>query len=73
MNRRDARRLAGALRDELWSRSSEALLARPADRGGISVGLNPPDEIEDEELEDLVWRALQRAGLADPAPDPATE
>jgi hypothetical protein len=27
MNRREARRLAGALRDELWSRSSEGLRA----------------------------------------------
>jgi len=31
----------------------------------MNVGLNPPDEIEDEELADLVWRAMCKAGLAD--------
>ena len=30
----------------------------------MKVGLNPPDEVEDEELTELVWRALQQAGLA---------
>jgi hypothetical protein len=65
MNRREARRLATALRDELWSSSSEGLLERLADRGGIRAGLNPPDETEDEEFEEAVWRALERAGLAD--------
>ncbi len=31
----------------------------------MNVGLNPPDEVEDEELTELVWRALKHAGLAD--------
>jgi hypothetical protein len=65
MNRRDARRLSLALRDELWSQSSDELLARLADRGGIRAGLNPPDGSDDVELEEAVWRALRRAGLAD--------
>jgi len=65
MNRRDARLLALALRDELWSQSSEELLARLADRGGIRAGLNPPDDSDDVELEEAVWRALQHAGLAE--------
>ena len=67
MDRDDAHRLAHALRDQLWSAASPELLARLADRGGLSAGLNPPDELEDEELTELVWRALQRSGLADEA------
>jgi len=62
VEREDARRLANALRDQLWSSASDELLQRLADRGGLSAGLNPPDEIEDEELVDLVWRALQAVG-----------
>lgn len=65
MNHEDARRLARALRDELWSRASDDLLDRLADRGGMKIGLNPPDDIEDEELVDVVWRAIGNAGLAD--------
>jgi hypothetical protein len=65
MNRGDARRLAWALREELWCQPSEDLLARLADRGGLRLGLNPPDAVADEELEQVVWQALQRAGLAD--------
>ena len=65
MNRDDARRLALALREELWSQASDELLARLADRGGIRAGLNPPDETEDEELEAAVWRAMQRCRLAE--------
>jgi len=65
VNHADARRLANALRDELWSRASDDLLARLKDRGGMNVGLNPPDDLEDEELVDLVWRAVCKAGLAD--------
>ncbi len=57
--------MAQALRDELWSTASDELLARLADRGGMKAGLNPPDEIEDEELLDVVWRAVRKAGLAD--------
>ena len=64
MTHEDARRLAFALRDELWSASPE-LLERLKDRGGLDVGLNPPDEREDEELTELVWRALEQAGLAE--------
>ena len=64
MDRGDAARLALALRDELWSDASPALLERLADRGGMNVGLNPPDETEDDELTELVWRALRRSGLA---------
>lgn len=40
------------------------MLVRLADRGGINVGLNPPEETEDEELAEMVWRALQSIGLA---------
>ena len=61
----EARRLANALRDQLWSTASDELLARLGDRGGMKVGLNPSDETEDEELVQLLWRALQKAGLAD--------
>ncbi len=57
--------MARALRDEMWSHASDDLLARLADRGGMRVGLNPPDEVEDEELVGLVWRAARQAGLAD--------
>lgn len=65
IDRSEARRLAHALRNELWSTASNDLLARLADRGGLNVGLNPPDEAEDEELAEVVWRALQACGLAD--------
>jgi hypothetical protein len=65
VNHEDARRLARALRDELWSRASDDLLARLGERGGMKVGLNPPDDIEDAELVDVVWRAVRKAGLAD--------
>ncbi len=65
VNHEDARRLTRALREELWSRASDDLLARLGDRGGMTVGLNPPDDIEDEELVDVVWRAVGKAGLAD--------
>ena len=65
MDRDDARRLATALRDQLWSTASDELLQRLAERGGINIGLNPPDDTEDEEFEQLVWRALQAAGLAE--------
>ncbi|MGO9496504.1 MAG: hypothetical protein ACLQA5_07300 [Solirubrobacteraceae bacterium] len=64
MDRDDARRLANALRDQLWSTASDELLQRIGDRGGINVGLNPPDEVEDEELVEVVWRAIRAAGLA---------
>jgi len=64
MDRSEARRLAHALRNELWSRASDDLLARLADRGGLTVGLNPPEELEDEEFTELVWRALQSVDLA---------
>jgi len=63
VEREDARRLANALRDQLWSTASDDLLQRLADRGGLNVGLNPPDELEDEELVEVVWRALEAAGL----------
>ncbi len=63
----EAQRLARALRDELWSGATDDLLARLSDRGGMRAGLNPPDEIDDEELVDIVWRAASRAGLADTA------
>ena len=59
MDRSEARRLAHALRAEFWSTASDELLARLADRGGMNVGLNPPEETEDEELAEVVWRALQ--------------
>jgi hypothetical protein len=65
VNHDEARQLAWALRDELWSTASDELLGRLADRGGMKVGLNPPDDIEDEELVDVVWRAAGKAGLAD--------
>jgi len=65
VDRDDARRLANALRDQLWSNASDGLLQRLGDRGGMNVGLNPPDEVEDEELVEVVWRAVQSAGLAD--------
>jgi hypothetical protein len=31
----------------------------------MNVGLNPADEIEDEELAQVVWRAVEASGLAD--------
>ena len=65
MDRGDARRLAFALREELWTEASSDLLERLADRGGMNAGLNPPDETQDEELTELVWRAVERAGLVD--------
>lgn len=65
MDRDDARRLARALRDQLWSTASDEFLQRLGERGGMNVGLNPPDEVEDEELVEMVWRAVQTAGLAD--------
>jgi hypothetical protein len=65
MDRRDARRLATALRSEFWATASNELLARLADRGGMNLGLNPPDETEDEEFAELVWRALRSIKLAD--------
>jgi len=65
MDRSEARQLSHALRSELWSTSSAELLARLADRGGMNLGLNPPDDSEDEELVEVVWRALRSAGLAE--------
>jgi hypothetical protein len=65
MDRSESRRLANALRSELWSTGSDELLARLADRGGMNAGLNPPDETEDEELAEVVWRALQSEKLAE--------
>jgi hypothetical protein len=65
VNHQDARRLASALRDELWANASDDLLGRLADRGGMKVGLNPPDEVEDEELAEVVWRAARTAGIAE--------
>jgi hypothetical protein len=64
MDRSESRRLANALRAELWSTASDELLGRLADRGGMNVGLNPPDDREDEELAEIVWRALQSVELA---------
>lgn len=64
MQRDDARRLATALRNRLWSTASNDLLARIAERGGLNVGLNPRDEIEDEELTELVWQSVKDSGLA---------
>jgi hypothetical protein len=64
MDRSEARLLARALRTEFWSTASNELLARLADRGGLNVGLNPPDETDDDDLEQVLWRALQSAGLA---------
>lgn len=49
----------------MWFTASNDLLARLADRGGMKLGLNPPEEIEDEELAEVVWRALQAAKLAE--------
>jgi hypothetical protein len=65
VDRPEAGRLAHALRNELWASASDELLSRLADRGGMRAGLNPPDEIEDEELAEVVWRALQSLGLAE--------
>jgi hypothetical protein len=65
VDRDHARRLANALRDQLWSSASDDLLQRLAERGGMNVGLNPPEDVEDEELAAVVWRALVAAGLAD--------
>jgi hypothetical protein len=65
VDRSDARRLAQALRNEFWTTASDELLLRLTDRGGMKVGLNPPDETEDEELAELVWRALQSIELAE--------
>ncbi len=65
MNRGEARRLAHALRAELWFTGSDELLARLADRGGMNAGLNPAEETEDEELAEVVWRALQSVELAE--------
>jgi len=65
VERDDARRLANALRDQLWSSASDDLLQRLAERGGMNVGLNPPEDVEDEELAEVVWRALVAAGLTD--------
>jgi hypothetical protein len=45
--------------------ASDELLARFADRGGLNVGLNPPEDTEDEEFAEVVWRALQRIELAE--------
>ena len=64
MDRSEARKLAEALRSELWFSASNDLLARLGDRGGINVGLNPSEEFRDEELVEVVWRALQSCGLA---------
>jgi hypothetical protein len=65
VDRSDAGRLAQALRSELWSTASDELLLRLTDRGGMNVGLNPPDATDDEELAELVWRALQSIELAE--------
>ncbi len=65
MDRSEARRLAQALRNELWSSASDELLERLTDRGGMKVGLNPPEKIEDEELAEVVWRALRSIELAE--------
>ena len=46
-------------------RMTYELLGRLAERGGMKAGLNPPDDIEDEELVDIVWRAVGKSGLAD--------
>lgn len=63
MEREDARRQANALRDQLWSTAGDELLQRLGDRGGMNVGLNPADDVEDEELVEVVWRALEPSGL----------
>ena len=65
VDRSAARRLAEALRSELWFSASNDLLARLGDRGGVNVGLNPSEEFQDEELVEVVWRALQAVGLAE--------
>jgi hypothetical protein len=65
MDRAETRRLARALEVELWFAASDELLTRLAERGGINVGLNPPVEAEDEELTELLWRALQSTDLAE--------
>jgi hypothetical protein len=65
VNFEDAKRLAHALRDELWSTASDELLDRLADRGGMKAGLNPPDDTEDDEFVDVVCRAVAKAGLGD--------
>ena len=65
MDRSEANRFAHALRNELWFTASNALLDRLAGRDGMNVGLNPPEETQDEELAELVWRALQAAELAE--------
>jgi hypothetical protein len=65
VDRSEARRLAQALRNELWFSASDELLGRLADRGGMKVGLNPPEEIEDEELAEVVWRAWRSIEHAD--------
>jgi hypothetical protein len=65
MDRGEARRLANALRLQFWSTASDELLTRLAERGGMNVGLNPPEATEDDELAEVVWRALQSVGLAE--------
>lgn len=65
MNRGGASRLAQAMRNELWFSASDELLERPADRGGMTVGLNPPEGTEDAELYEVVWRALRSVKLAE--------
>ena len=49
---------------ELWFTASDELLGRLADRGGMNAGLNPAEDTEDEELAEMVWRALQSVELA---------
>jgi hypothetical protein len=65
VDRSEALRLARALRNELWSSASDELLERLADRGGMRVGLNPPEQTVDEELTEVVWRALRSVKLAE--------
>ena len=65
MNRRDARRLAGALREELGASPARSCCRDSRTAAGSASASNPPDEVADEELEQVVWQALQRAGLAD--------
>jgi hypothetical protein len=66
VNRGEARRLAQAMRNELWFSASDELLERLADRGGMTVGLNPPEGTEGEELTEVfVWRALRSVELAE--------
>jgi hypothetical protein len=64
VERQDARRLANALRDQLWSTAMTYCIGSPI-AAGMSVGLNPPEDAEDEELVEMVWRALVAAGLGD--------